>query len=91
MPVTRKPTFKDPNSFISQAKTENKKVKTAKTIDHGYEQKNEEKQKKIKRMTVYMTNDIYLKWKEYELTQLKVGKKISFQSVIESYLKRLLK
>jgi hypothetical protein len=51
----------------------------------------DDSKKKNKRMTIYMTDEMYLKWKEYEFTQLKLGKKISFQGTIENYLKRLLK
>jgi hypothetical protein len=94
MPVVQKPTIKDPQAFISQAKTE--KVKTAKTIKDEVKQSptpkmSDDSQKKNKRMTIYMTDEMYLKWKEYEFTQLKLGKKISFQGTIENYLKRLLK
>ena len=91
MPVVQKPTIKDPQDFISKAKTE--KIKpTKEEVKQNVTQKlPDNSQKKNKRMTIYMTDDMYLKWKEYELTQLKSGKKVSFQGVIESYLKRLLK
>lgn len=46
--------------------------------------------KKNKKMTVYLNDELYLKWKGYELKQLQTGKKVSFQGVVEAYLKRLL-
>ena len=85
MPVTKKPTLKNPNNFINQAKVDKKKQEDVKIIDQG------NKQEKSKKMTVYMTMETYLKWKEYELNQLKMGKKITFQGTIETYLKKLLK
>jgi hypothetical protein len=98
MAVVQKPTIKDPQDFISKAKTE--KVKNTKTAKDELKQNvtpkmPDDSKKKNKRMTIYITDDMtdemYLKWKEYEFTQLKLGKKISFQGTIENYLKRLLK
>jgi hypothetical protein len=44
-----------------------------------------------KKLTFYMDNDMYLKWKEYEFKQLQTGKKVSFQGVVEKYMSRILK
>jgi len=91
MPVVQKPTIKDPQNFISQAKTEKPKITKEELKQNITPEISDNAQKKNKRMTIYMTDEMYLKWKEYELTQLKSGKKVSFQGTIENYLKRLLK
>lgn len=91
MPVVQKPTLKDPQNFISQAKTEKPKTTKAEEKQSVSSEATGDSQKKTRKMTVYMTDETYLKWKEYEFTQLKSGKRVSFQGVIESYLKRLLK
>ena len=61
------------------AKTE--KLKTVK----------KEKAKRTRKMTVYMTDEQYLKWKEYEIKQLQAGKKVFFQGVVMGYLEKLCK
>lgn len=91
MSVVQKPTLKDPQAFINQAKTEKTKTTEDETKQNVASTSHDNIQKKNKRMTIYLTDEMYLNWKEYELIQLKAGKKVSFQGVIESYLKKLLK
>ncbi len=45
---------------------------------------------KITKMTFYMKDDMYLRWKKYELKQIEKGKKISFQKIVEDYLNRIM-
>lgn len=91
MAVVQKPPLKDPQNFISQAKTEKPKSTEDEKKQNISSETTDSAKKKTRKMTVYMTDETYLKWKEYEFTQLKSGKKVSFQGVIENYLKRLLK
>jgi hypothetical protein len=49
------------------------------------------KTSKKKKLTFYMDSEMYLQWKEYELKELRAGKKVSFQGVVEKYMARLLK
>ncbi len=45
---------------------------------------------KKKRLTFYMTSEMYVAWEEYKLSQLKAGKKVSFQGVVEKHLNKIL-
>jgi hypothetical protein len=43
------------------------------------------------KLTFYMDPDMYLKWKTYELEQLQAGNKVSFQGVVEKYMRKILR
>jgi hypothetical protein len=45
----------------------------------------------IKRTTIYLPREIHIAWKKYELDQLEKGVYISFQKIVVSQLKNLLK
>ncbi len=44
-----------------------------------------------KRLTFYMNGELHLAWEQYKLNQLMAGKKVSFQGVVEDYLKKITK
>jgi len=98
MAVTKKPQIdlEMANKFIDNAEsidviTQQRKTGIAKKRDNVIIQKRETgKTPKNKRLTYYMTEEMYLQWKKYELKQLTVGKKISFQGVIEKYMTELI-
>lgn len=46
-------------------------------------------EKKIK-MSFTMSPEMYMQWKAYELKKLQTGEKVTFQGVVEKYLKRIL-
>ncbi len=85
MAVTKKPKI-DENQFIGGAKADTVKTENR---DNGIKVKRN-KGKTVK-MTYYMDQEMYLKWKEYALKQLQNGNKISFQGVIDKYMSRLIK
>lgn len=87
MAITKKPQLAD--QFIDGAKADNVKQQKRQNVKTQTEPEAEKTGKKIK-MTFYMTENMYLKWKEYELKQLQQGNKISFQGVIEEYMNKLL-
>ena len=90
MAVTKKPQIDEEKAdkFITGAKADNvkpEKRKTAQTV----KPKTSKPVKKTK-LTFYMTPEMYLKWKEYELKQLQAGKKVTFQGVIERHMNKIL-
>jgi ribonucleotide reductase alpha subunit len=42
------------------------------------------------RFTVYLPQDIYIKWKEYELKMLRERKRISFQAIVIEHIKKIV-
>lgn len=93
MPVTKKPQIDvdKADRFIGGAKADTVKPhkrKTVKTVNKARPQAAGPPKKT--KMTFYMTPEMYLKWKAYELAQLQSGKKVSFQGVVEKYMKRIL-
>jgi hypothetical protein len=98
MAVTKKPRIdlEMADKFIDNAEsidviTQKHKTGKANQRDNVIIQKRETgKAPKNKRLTYYMTDDMYLQWKKYELKQLTAGKKISFQGVIEKYMTEIL-
>lgn len=93
MALPKKPKI-DAEDFISGAKADNvetEKRNTVKTEKRKSANAEAEKKGKKIKMTFYMTPELYIKWKEYELKQLQEGNKISFQKVVEEYLDQILK
>jgi len=96
MAISRKPGI-ETDQFIEGAKADNvkqqkrKNGKTEKrdTVKTENKPEAEKTGKKIK-MTFYMPEEMYVKWKEYELRQLQQGNKTSFQGVIEEYMNKIL-
>ena len=86
MTITKKPTLPEADDFIQGAKAEKtaltEKRKSVKTATR-------ETALPKKKMTVYLTEAQYLKWKSYELKQLQAGKRVSFQGEVEGFLNSL--
>ena len=88
MALPKKPKI-DAEEFISGAKADNVETEKRNTVKTESKPDAGKTGKKIK-MTFYMTPELYIKWKEYELKQLQEGNKISFQGVIEGYMNEIL-
>jgi len=88
MALTKKPKI-ETDQFIESAKADNVKQQKRENVKTDNKPEAGKTEKKIK-MTFYMTPEMYMKWKEYELKQLQEGNKISFQGVIEKYMNEIL-
>jgi hypothetical protein len=96
MAVTKKPII-NADEFIGGAKAagdakpqERETVKSLKRESANAVNREAVKTDKKTKMTFYMSPEMYLKWKAYELKQLQDGKKVSFQGTIEKYLNKIL-
>jgi len=88
MALPKKPKI-DAEDFISGAKADNVETEKRNTVKTENKPDARKTGKKIK-MTFYMPEEMYVKWKEYELKQLQQGNKTSFQGVIEEYMNKIL-
>lgn len=88
MALTKKPKI-ETDQFIESAKADNVKQQKRENVKTDNKPEAGKTEKKIK-MTFYMTPEMYMKWKEYELKQLQQGKKTSFQGVVEKYMNKIL-
>jgi hypothetical protein len=87
MPVVKKPNI-DAGRFIAGA-SENKNNPQNSTAVSAVKRNNGSAAKRIK-MTYYMEQAQYLRWKAYELRCLQNGEKISFQGIVGQCLEHLL-